>query len=614
MLLSVIYVVVTLALPVVVVAGVVVAVRGARRSHATTPPPGARVAGSLRRLFTYIMAFAALQGILYGAVGLLALAVATSTLKSSTLLGAADLRSRLSFYLAALVVSAPVWLLAWREAGRGMAQRPGERDTPERRLFLAAVFATAAVVALFAGQSLLQVVLTLPGPATDRPSPLDGIAAGARLLVYGAAWLVFARRSSRERRAGEHDNSYDLALYVVAGFALVFLGSGVVQALRQITGTLLGATEAVLLGGSGASAVAIWGGIASSVLIGGAAWAAVWPHTLGRQTLAYWRVPYLYLTLLVAVPLALGGTIDGLYETLRRVLGAPGLADDWGFLRDTLPLAAVGAAAWAYHWAVLWHGVGLDHTAARAGIAWPRRPALALLCLAAVVTATPAAIGLLWLVADALLNRTSSLSGPTWWHDQFSLSSAALLVGGVIWLRTWSALQGAATLDPAGERHATARRALLGVILVVSALGAAGFAVALIWLILQALLGEPGNASTTSTALKDLSTVVTLVLLATYYGLILRRDTREGIKPPGAMRVLVLAALGSEALLEDLRQREGLRVEALGRLLPGRGVIQADWPTASAALEALRTQAVRDSHTAVLVLDDVGVSVFALGQ
>jgi len=48
--------------------------------------------------------------------------------------------------------------------------------------------------------------------------------------------------------------------------------------------------------------------------------------------------------------------------------------------------------------------------------------------------------------------------------------------------------------------------------------------------------------------------------------------------------------------------------------LPGRGVIQADWPTASAALEALRTQAVRDSHTAVLVLDDVGVSVFALGQ
>ena len=614
MLLSVIYVVVTLALPVVVVAGVVVAVRGARRSHATTPPLNAPVAGSLRRLFTYIMAFAALQGILYGAVGLLALAVATSTLKSSTLLGAADLRSRLSFYLAALVVSAPVWLLAWREAGRGMAQRPGERDTPERRLFLAAVFATAAVVALFAGQSLLQVVLTLPGPATDRPSPLDGIAAGARLLVYGAAWLVFARRGSRERRAGEHDNSHDLALYVVAGFALVFLGSGVVQALRQITGTLLGATEAVLLGGSGALAVAIWGGIASSVLIGGAAWAAVWPHTLGRQTLAYWRVPYLYLTLLVAVPLALGGTIDGLYETLRRVLGAPGLADDWGFLRDTLPLAAVGAAAWAYHWAVLWHGVGLDHTAVRAGIAWPRRPALALLCLAAVVTATPAAIGLLWLVADALLNRTSSLSGPTWWHDQFSLSSAALLVGGVIWLRAWSALQGAATIDPAGERHATARRALLGVILVVSALGAAGFAVALIWLILQAVLGEPGNASTTSTALKDLSTVVTLVLLATYYGLILRRDTREGIKPPGAMRVLVLAALGSEALLEDLRQREGLRVEALGRLLPGRGVIQADWPTASAALEALRTQAVRDSHTAVLVLDDVGVSVFALGQ
>src|ERR687884_2022307 len=204
-------------------------------------------AAVVRRIVTYTMAFAGLQAVLYAAAELLAIGLATATLRSSTLIGGADMRGRVSFYLAALIVGLPLWLGFWRAAQRRTMRDPDERAARERRLFLAAVFASTSVVALFALHTLLRVVLTLPGAADMRPSPLDGIVAGARLLAYGAAWLAYALLGWRERRPRDDDQTHDLAVYVVAGSALSFFAIGVAQAVRQLVADLAGSAQPGLL-------------------------------------------------------------------------------------------------------------------------------------------------------------------------------------------------------------------------------------------------------------------------------------------------------------------------------------------------------------------------------
>ncbi len=134
----------------------------------------------------YIVAFAGLLAVLYAASGLLAILLALALPQGATLIAAADIRGRASFSLAALIVGLPLWLGIWTIMRRRLLHAPEEHDAGERRLFLAAAWATAAVVALFASQTLLQVILTLPGPAAARPALLDGFAAAARWICQNS--------------------------------------------------------------------------------------------------------------------------------------------------------------------------------------------------------------------------------------------------------------------------------------------------------------------------------------------------------------------------------------------------------------------------------------------
>src|SRR5919202_186651 len=167
------------------------------------------------------------------------------------------------------VIRLPLWLGFWRAAQRRTMRVPDERAARERRQFLAAVFASTSVVALFALHTLLRVVLTLPGVADVRPSPHDGIAAGARLLAYGAAWLAYARLGWRERGPRDDDQTHDLAVYVLAGSALSVFAIGVAQAVRQLVGDLAGSARPALLAAAPHGAVwTIWGAIAAWIIAG----------------------------------------------------------------------------------------------------------------------------------------------------------------------------------------------------------------------------------------------------------------------------------------------------------------------------------------------------------
>jgi len=521
----------------------------------------------------YIVAFAGLLAVLYAASGLLTILLALALPHGSTLIAAADIRGRASFSLAALIVGLPLWLGIWTTIQRRLIHAPAERDAGERRLFLAAAWATAAVVALFALQTLLQVILTLPGPAAARPAPLDGIAAAARLLVYGAAFAFYARLYRREHDPRGTDGAHDLAVYVVAGFGLSFFAMGLYGAMRELTNSLLRIGHPALLAGQPSPWI-VWGSISAPLVAGGAVWAAVWRYDLRRGGWRALRVIYLYVVLTASVIAALGAGTDGLYECLRRLFGYHPGEGDWTFLPDVLPPLILGGAGWAYHWVMTrrqaqWaeadgaHGM---NTPAAGAIAWPRRPALALLAALGIAMAAPAVISLLWVGLDAMLKIGGAFAGAAWWRDRLSLGMAATGVGFGAWLAPWGVLQRAA-VTLARERAARERRVLLGAVTVLSALAAIGFAIALLWLILRSILGERLDVSATGDVLKDCSAALVLVALALSHGLVLRRDLRVAGPLAARLRIIALLAPGAEGTLARLRET-GLHIDVAGYLSP----------------------------------------------
>jgi hypothetical protein len=480
---------------------------------------------SARRILTYGVVLLGLFTALYASSHLLSLLLTTLLAPHSLADGAGDVRQDLSLYLAALIVGLPLWLGAATAANRQAREAADERNACERPLFLAFVFAITSLMSLISARSLLGAVLAWVGTPGNWFDARGAISAGAQLVVYSAAWLYHARVGWAERAPRDSDQAHDLAVYVLAGYALAYLAYGMYEAMWRIVNILVGSA---LPGTAGWTA---WSDIAASILAGGAIWSAVWRYDLlraGRRTL---RVLYLYLVLGIATPMSLWGAFDGTYEVLRRLLGYRAGA---GFLREVVPTVAIGGAVWAYHWYVVRAQAAYASSPPQppGSIAWPRRPGLAMLTLLGHAITVPGTISLFWLGLDVLFDH--GRTGSDWWRAQLSARLAAILVGGVTWLGAWLVLQGAASASPQVERTARARKLVLGAIVLVNALPATGFAIALLWLILRALLGERLDANALSDALKYLSATAILTATAVTHAMLLtsasaKRNTSGGL-------------------------------------------------------------------------------------
>jgi hypothetical protein len=472
---------------------------------------------SARRILTYSIALVGLFATLSAATLLLNLLLTALLLPRGLPQGSGVLRQELSLYLATLMVGLPLWLVAAIAAHRRARRTVVERDARARRLFLAVVFAVTSVVALFEARSLIHAVLAVPGAPGLAPDWQGAIDAAAPLVVFGAAWLYHARTGWAERGPRAADRAHDLAVYVLAGFALAFLVYGLVQAVQRIVDALVGS------GWPGLGDGMAWRDVATWALVGGAVWGAVWHYDQRRGGRRRLRVCYLYLVLWLAVPVTLWGGADGLYEALRRLFG---YRAEPAFLRDVVPALVVGGAVWVYHWYMVRTQAALADVAPLppGSIAWPRRPAVALLTLLGLAIAVLGTISLVWLGLDALLSHGHQ--GSDWWRERLSGGLAAVVVGGAAWLGAWAVLQRAASASPMVERTAKARRLLLGAIVLVNALPSVGFAIALLWVLLRVLLGERLDPDALSNALKYLSTTAILLAVAVTHAVLLRMDLR----------------------------------------------------------------------------------------
>jgi hypothetical protein len=505
----------------------------------------------------------AVSGLLELAVGLIVQHLTTL----GTVISDQDARTGASYYLAALIVGTPLWLGLWRVLRRRVQRSPDEQNALERRLFLAATFTVTSIVGLFALQALVESLLTLPAAVDQTAMAKNAVMAGAQLLTYGAAWLSYARLGWRERSPRSADLAHDLAVYMLAGFALIFLGIGLSDALRHLIMALQGTTEVIF--DSNNVTWTVWGRVASFVVAGGAVWGAVWRYDLMRGGRRILRIAYLYAVLAVGVFLALIGAGDTLFELVRRAFGYQELYNNWSFLADSVPPIAVGAALWSYHWTVIRRQAAIfDHPVrVKGAIAWPRRPAIAALSLGGLAAAAVSFTSLLWLGIDWLLTTHGAVDGASWWRDQLSWSLATGVIGSAILLPAWTLLQRAATVDPDHERTAWERRWLLGAIMLASALATVSFTVATLYQVFRGIL-QTTDSKTLSDGLRYGSAAVIAAAVGVRHGVIVRRERQ--IRAPAPVRVHVAALItpGAEQTLAELERRTGKHLELLGYLAP----------------------------------------------
>ncbi|MEJ7654371.1 MAG: DUF5671 domain-containing protein [Chloroflexia bacterium] len=250
-----------------------------------------------RRLFRYVLAFAGLLTTLYAVTGLIGVAVTTFALSNNVFTGSDDARIRASLYLAELIFGLPVWLVSW------------SLSTPCGRLGRGAELARASPLPWSGLRSRLDCRNVrvkrspelLPHPAQhgeNGRTVRDAIFSASRVLVFGVAWWYHARIGRSERGLQEVDRAHDLGVYLLAGFSLAMLASGLVQAFGQGLRGLVDYLQPGLVVGPVRSVWARWGDIVAQILAGGLVWGAVWRYDLARGGTRRLRVVFLYIVLI----------------------------------------------------------------------------------------------------------------------------------------------------------------------------------------------------------------------------------------------------------------------------------------------------------------------------
>lgn len=556
------------------------AIEGGRDSAPSLPGGGERV-------FVYALSFAGFMAVLFALAGLAALIMVPVVPGARALISNEDIQVRTSYYLAALIIGAPLWLGLWRLAQRRVVQTPAERHAIERRLFLAATFGVTAVVALFGLQEFLQNSLALFGSQDHGPHTRDTIIGAAQFLTYGTAWILYARLGWRERRPGAIDWTHDVAVYAISVFALIFVFVGATGMATRLLSDLNG-TATLSFGSAAETGWQAWSGPVAWAVVGLVASIGMHRYDAARGGVRFVRVVYEYGMLLWVVSTTLYGSLSFVYEALRRAFGYHIYLATWTFLADDIPLAVVGLALWIYLWALVRREAALHGESGNGGLRYPRRIPIATLSFVGLTITAVGVVATLWVVIDALVGTHHAPSAGTWWRDSLSMGLAGLTVGGLLWVPSWYLLQRAATRRPDVERAALERRLLTGGIALIASAFVLGFSVAALYEIWRTVLGA-GGADALRTWLHFIAADATAAAIALYFGLLFRADSRYRAAAPAKreVRLSVLLAPDGKHMLDDLIQGTAIRAEIVGYLLAEPQGSLLDLPAVRSELMAL---------------------------
>lgn len=483
--------------------------------------------GTIRRIYFYAVALISLEVVLWGLISLLRTLFAQGILFPTA--------STLAQALALILVGVPIFLVHWLWAQKTAAAESDEQTSSVRAVFfyLALLFTLTPVV-----QNLLALIdrTFLASMRLDRASALfggsqswsdnliailmNGVAAAYFWNILRAVWPTLPEREnfSDVRR---------LYRYVWLIYGLLMVIFGVQQSLRF----LFFLPDSTVLGTSGRELVI--NGV-SLLLIGTPIWLYTWKICQDALEDALeqgsnLRLGVLYLLSLsgVVVVLSAAGVVVDLI--LRVILGeSTSLARFSQQIGGPLSIGIPLAVVWAYYGKWFKREAEANHEPnRRAGIKRLYAYVLAPIGLTATVTGLGLLISFL---IDSLL-----LPGAVWGEalrPRLSGSLATLLVGLPLWWLAWQPMQAEALGegDPADRaRQSIVRRVYLYVVIFAGVIGGMVSAVALVFLLLNALLGGELPSDFLASALNTLQVLLLFIGVLVYHSASLRRDGSRAV-------------------------------------------------------------------------------------
>lgn len=523
-----------------------------RRENVPEVDPGI---GTVRRVYFYIVAFAALMMTANGVVllvryvldGLFGGPVVSSS--SGWLAGGVSLT----------VVGLPLWAFHWRLIQRYLGELPVESRSLLRKLYIYLVMVVSGGLVIVSAVQLLRWAFgTIDFSAYH----------WGAIVIWGAVWAFHWRIEEAEGQpTSDAVGVRRLYLYAASLATLVMLSFGIGRVAYLI---LLGGYEALtfasvlLTQDAGLWRPALRGALAIGI-VGGLFWGLHWFYLARRDFGSALRQVYLYLfailggvvTILTALAVALSGVLVWL-------LGA---ADDpaamhFRFLPGVIASLAVGVGLWAYHWMVVQKEAQVSPQEAKDA----RR---AYVYIVSGIGLAAMAIGVFILVGTALDLILDSVTQVIAGRESLRLQPLAgsitlLALGAPLWGYFWVFAQRMVRDGGTEETHTLARRIFVFAALGAGVLSLLGSVSTTLFLFLRDLLEGRLSTGTIDELTVPIAIIVTAIIFVPYYWNVYRQDRDAGPQNakarPVRKDVTVLTATGGDELVVRLEAALGYRV------------------------------------------------------
>ena len=485
------------------------------RRRAFSPPDDPGI-GTARRLYFYVVSFAALMMVANGVVQIIRFLL-------NDLFGPAVISanaSAVAWGVSLIVVGLPLWAFHWRLILRHLARLPVERRSIIRK----------AYVYIVLGVSVGLIIVSL----TDVLRWLFGGEAfsgyhWAAMIVWPAVWALHWRMERAEGQPTEETRTIR-RLYVyptaLAGLAMVTVAAFRLMGMVLVEGYDALFSVPVIL------PTTLWHpgmqSAAALLLVGGATWAVHWLYLARGDFSSMLRQVYLYVFAVlggvIATLVALGYVIFGVLAWLVGVPSIESATVHFRFLPHSVAGLGVGVGLWAYHW---WAATRQE-AAGRDEVSQARR-AYAYILAALGLGALGIAIGTLVNTALVTLIETSRplISGEDLWREPIALSIALALLGGPVWGYFWAGAQRRVRAGDSSERSSTARRIYIFAALGAGMLALLGSVSAVLFLFLRDALDSGGvNTETFRDLRPAFDILAAVVVFLPYHWLVYRQDTQ----------------------------------------------------------------------------------------
>ena len=386
----------------------------------------------IRRWYIYLVTLVTLQALTWGLINLL-----QNLLVFSRRAGIATETDSISWQIAIIIVTLPVFLVHWLWAQRLAAQDQAEQRSWVRGLYLQAITISFLIPALTYSYNLLRLLLQLLIPGESRLDYYQ-LTPGSEALSYLLPIFVLAPLLFYHYRllAGELPTADFLKTtrrwhhfgFAAAGVTMTAIGS--ILLLQWLLRQFGGGETAVI------NTISPLPAELARVAVGIPLWLIFWrqaqalfPQSPAEEHSTL-RKFYLYLIIFVVALTAVAAATSILAGTLQTLLGL----DPPGDIRDPIAMIIVTAALWYYHAKILQQDI-------QASPEQPKQATIRRLYwyLIATIGLAAALLGLGGIIS--VLIRSLSTAFVAELREQLAWFTAALVAGLPVWLLPWRQAQ-----------------------------------------------------------------------------------------------------------------------------------------------------------------------------